>query len=98
MRKTIILATLLLFIIQIRAQQIMIRISTNETDLILKTAPNGRLYQSYLGAKLLNQSDIDKLSHYIRFPASDGSVTPGVGSLSCIRCRRLLRTGICYPA
>mgnify|MGYP000155738242 CR=1 FL=1 len=76
MRKTIILATLLLFIIQIRAQQIMIRISTNETDLILKTAPNGRLYQSYLGAKLLNQSDIDKLSHYIRFPASDGSVTP----------------------
>lgn len=76
MRKTIILATLLLFIIQIRAQQTMIRISTNETDLILKTAPNGRLYQSYLGAKLLNQSDIDKLSHYIRFPASDGSVTP----------------------
>lgn len=29
-----------------------IRVSTDNTDLILKVAPNGRLYQSYLGSKL----------------------------------------------
>ena len=31
------------------ADQKMILISTNETDLILQVAPNGRLYQTYLG-------------------------------------------------
>ncbi len=31
----------------------LIRISTDETDLIYKQAPNGRLYQAYLGPALL---------------------------------------------
>ena len=69
----------LLFIatfVSVNAQQTTIKISTNETDLILKTAPNGRLYQAYLGEKLLNESDIEFLNHYIARPASDGSVTP----------------------
>lgn len=38
-----------------------IRVSTDNTDLILKVAPNGRLYQSYLGSKLLNEQDIVSL-------------------------------------
>lgn len=41
-----------------------IRISTNETDLVLQTAPNGRLYQTYLGAKLTNNTDFDHLSYF----------------------------------
>lgn len=38
-----------------------IRLSTTTTDLILQVGENGRLYQSYLGAKLLNESDIKHL-------------------------------------
>lgn len=73
---SILFLTLFLLVMNITAQQTTIRISTNETDMILKTAPNGRLYQSYLGAKLINQSDINNLTHYIKRPASDGAVTP----------------------
>ncbi|MDR3219160.1 MAG: alpha-galactosidase, partial [Dysgonamonadaceae bacterium] len=76
--KTIFLSLSLLVItsMPLSAQQAVIRISTNETDLILKTAPNGRLYQSYLGAKFLQESDAAILPHYIARPASDGAVTP----------------------
>ena len=42
------------------ADQKMILISTNETDLILQVAPNGRLYQTYLGNKLVNESEFGK--------------------------------------
>lgn len=73
---SILFLTLFLSVMNITAQQTTIRISTNETDIILKTAPNGRLYQSYLGTRLINQSDINNLTYYIRRPASDGSVTP----------------------
>ena len=34
-----------------------IRIGTNTTDLIFKVGKNGRLYQSYLGQKLQNESE-----------------------------------------
>lgn len=60
----------------IQAQQVQIRISTDETDLILQTAETGRLYQSYLGAKLLNESDLKNLKAYISRPSTDGSVVP----------------------
>ncbi|MFT3740823.1 MAG: alpha-galactosidase [Breznakibacter sp.] len=50
-----------------------IRISTSQTDLILKVGPNGRLYQSYLGARLLNETDIDRLLVFVK-PGSDGSI------------------------
>lgn len=73
---SILLISFILSVMNLMAQQTTIRVSTNETDIILKTAPNGRLYQSYLGAKLLNQSDIDHLPYYLKYPASDGSVTP----------------------
>ena len=52
-----------------------IRISTNETDLILSVAPNGRLYQTYLGKRLLNESDIANFSHYAA-AGSDGTNAP----------------------
>jgi len=60
----------------VNAQQTVIRVATNETDLVLKTAPNGRLYQAYFGQKLLNEDEIQALPHFIARPASDGSVTP----------------------
>lgn len=49
-----------------------IRISTDETDLIYGTAPNGRLYQMYLGDKLKNDADLKHLSPFIKM-GSDGS-------------------------
>ena len=52
----------------------IIRISTNETDLILQVAPNGRLYQSYLGDKLRYEDDLKSLAWNVK-AATDGSVT-----------------------
>ncbi|MDR2118662.1 MAG: alpha-galactosidase [Tannerellaceae bacterium] len=54
------------------AEEATVRISTNTTDLILSVAPGGRLYQSYLGARLANEADLVHLSHYVR-SGSDGS-------------------------
>lgn len=51
-----------------------IRISTDRTDLVLQVAENGRLYQSYLGEKLLNDADLKELGWSVH-PASDGSVS-----------------------
>lgn len=51
-----------------------IRISTEETDLIFKVASNGRLYQSYLGTKLLQEKDVEKLPVFVR-GGTDGSVS-----------------------
>ncbi|GHV23556.1 alpha-galactosidase [Bacteroidia bacterium] len=52
-----------------------IRISTNETDLILQVASDGRLYQTYLGNKLVNESEFGKL------PYTLGKVNPGASVL-----------------
>ncbi|MDR1937420.1 MAG: alpha-galactosidase [Tannerellaceae bacterium] len=59
------------------AEQAPIRISTHETDLILSVAPNGRLYQAYLGKRLANEADFVYFSHYARGGGSDGSSTRG---------------------
>jgi len=71
---------LFLFIIasfmNMHAQQTVIKVSTNETDLVLKTSPKNRLYQAYFGEKLLNEDEIQALPYFIARPASDGSVTP----------------------
>lgn len=40
----------------------VIRISTDQTDLILKVGENGRLYQTYLGEKLLHEADVNRFS------------------------------------
>ena len=57
------------------AEEKVIRISTDNTDLVLQVAENGRLYQTYLGEKLLHESDLKKLDWQIH-PASDASVSP----------------------
>ena len=76
MKKLFLLLTALFCYVQMNADsQKAIRISTDNTDLILKVAPNGRLYQSYLGNKLLNEADIENLPYYIH-AGSDGSVSP----------------------
>ena len=56
------------------AEQKIIRISTDNTDLVLQVAPNGRLYQSYFGEKLLHENDLKNLPWNIH-AGSDGSVT-----------------------
>ena len=52
------------------AEEKIIRISTDNTDLVLQVAENGRLYQTYLGEKLLHESDLKKLDWQIH-PASE---------------------------
>ena len=71
------------------ADQKMILISTNETDLILQVAPNGRLYQTYLGNKLVNE-----------YPSRNGwqRINPWMGSISLLRSGRLFRTSFRHPA
>lgn len=39
-----------------------IRIATDKTDLVLKTSPDGRLYQVYYGARLADASDLNHFS------------------------------------
>lgn len=51
-----------------------ILISTDDTDLILKVGDNGRLYQTYLGQKLLDPEDIAGLD-WAQHAGSDGSVS-----------------------
>ncbi len=66
---------LLVFVTSVTAaSETTIRISTNKTDLILKTSPEGRLYQCYLGTKLLCETDLDLLTYSVGRLASDGSV------------------------
>ena len=59
MKKLFLLLMALFTLAQVKAQEkSVIQISTDNTDLILQVAPNGRLYQAYLGDKLLNEQDI----------------------------------------
>ena len=75
MKKLFVLLTALFTLTQVNAQEKnVIRIATDNTDLILQVAPNGRLYQAYLGDKLLNEKDINNFSPYVK-GGSDGSVS-----------------------
>ena len=100
------LATLLVLTacLHVSAQESkQIRISTERTDLILEVAPNGRLYQAYLGDKLLNDRDLSHLSGRSRgwevYPGSGGedyfepalqttTVTPVPSCVMCPRNRK----------
>ncbi|MDL2215258.1 alpha-galactosidase [Dysgonomonas sp. OttesenSCG-928-M03] len=62
MKKITLSLFLLLFaFIYTKAAPETIRISTNQTDLVLQTTDHGRLYQLYLGPKLSSFSDYDHL-------------------------------------
>lgn len=77
MKKYVLLFILGLFFMQIKAtvNNEIIRVSTNETDLIFRVGTNGRFYQVYLGEKLINDSDFENLPVFIH-AGSDGSVSP----------------------
>lgn len=75
MKQLILSATLLLSALQIEAAEHKVfRISTNQTDLILQVGDNGRLYQTYLGEKLLNDEVVNRFNWY-QHPGSDGSIS-----------------------
>ena len=70
MKKLFLLLMALFTLAQVKAQEkSVIQISTDNTDLILQVAPNGRLYQAYLGDKLLNEQDIKHFSPYVAVTA-----------------------------
>ena len=54
--------------------QELIRISTDNTDLVLRVGDNKRLYQVYLGEKLLHDADLQQLDWPVH-AGSDGSVS-----------------------
>lgn len=56
------------------ADKNVIRISTDNTDLILQVAENGRLYQTYFGEKLLHERDLQNFRWDIHAGA-DASVS-----------------------
>lgn len=56
------LGTLLVFQHAEAAEKKIIRISTDQTDLVLQVAENGRLYQTYLGEKLLHEAELETLT------------------------------------
>lgn len=68
------LGTLLVFQSAEATEKKVIRIATDKTDLVLQVAENGRLYQTYLGEKLLHEADLGNLDWQVH-PASDASVS-----------------------
>ena len=56
------------------AEEKNIRISTDNTDLILQVGENGRLYQTYIGKKLLHEQDLQNFQWDVH-AGSDGSVS-----------------------
>ena len=75
MKKILFASALTLAALQMNAEESkVIRISTDQTDLILKVGENGRLYQTYLGEKLLHEADVNRFSWDIH-AGSDGSIS-----------------------
>lgn len=74
MKKICIIMTTMLIAATVAFAQKTIRVSTDNTDLILQVNNNGRLYMVYLGDKLLNASDADRLD-WIMDTGSDASVS-----------------------
>lgn len=75
MKKILFAGALTLVALQMNAEESkVIRISTDQTDLILKAGENGRLYQTYLGEKLLHEADVNRFSWDIH-AGSDGSIS-----------------------
>ena len=71
------------------ADQKMILISTNETDLILQVAPNGRLYQTYIGNKLVNESEFENPSWNIQ-AGTDAAYQPVDGKYILAQERKII--------
>ena len=71
------LGILWIFITSVFAQS-YINVETNELSLVFKIAENNRIYQSYFGSKLLNNTELSKSDQVVRdkrwevYPASGG--------------------------
>lgn len=74
MKKFCFIMTTLLIAATAAVAQKTIRVSTDNTDLIMQVNNNGRLYMVYLGDKLLNASDADRLD-WTMDTGSDASVS-----------------------
>ena len=76
MRKLSLLVVLFtLFSFQAKSESEFIRISTNDIDLVIRVAPTSqRIYQAYLGPKLMNESEFSSLSFSLK-GGSEGSVS-----------------------
>lgn len=75
MKQLLVSGALLLAAMQVNAvEKKVFRISTEQTDLILQVGDNGRLYQTYLGEKLLNDADIQNFAWDVH-AGSDGSIS-----------------------
>ncbi|MDR0844343.1 MAG: hypothetical protein LBN71_03915, partial [Tannerella sp.] len=59
--KLCILVCLMLFAGMAKAEKEVIRIATDQVDLIYRVGENGRLYQAYLGQRLKYDTDIPHL-------------------------------------
>ena len=71
--KRIITTVIALMLMTTAMAQKTICVSTEKTDLVMQVAPNGRLYQTYLGTPLADKSEYDRLPWNV-YAASDGSV------------------------
>ncbi len=67
------MAAFMMTAVNVSAAEKNIRISTDNTDLILRVSPKGRLYQVYYGDKLVNAADMDNFSWNLKHVGSDGS-------------------------
>lgn len=75
MKRTLLsIALCCLGILMVKAEKTVIRIATQANDLLLQVGDNGRLYQTYFGERLANDSDLQNFAWNV-YPASDGAVT-----------------------
>lgn len=73
MKKIFIYFTLIIAALTVCAKEkTVIRISTDKTDLVLQVGDNGRLYQTYLGDRLLHDEDVQTFDWSVH-SSSDGS-------------------------
>lgn len=98
MNKLVVLLFALLAVCNASAAAKNIRITTDNTELILQVAPNGRLYQVYYGDRLKHDGDVVQLqwnvhagadgnrSTYLYYQTSEQKAIPG-GTETVIRLR-----------
>lgn len=72
MKKSFLFLFFIVLFCNVMAIPKIIRIGTKNIDLVLQVAESGRVYQTYLGSKFKNESDLELLPWYVH-AATDGS-------------------------
>ena len=67
MRKSLMLIAAMCMTSVMTFAQKTVRVSTDKTDLVMKVSPKGRLYQVYLGDKMLSMLISKYFDHYFHF-------------------------------